>query len=161
MLNRICRVTRKIGRLLTSREKASAVTSSQAGFTMLELLVVLAILGLLATIATPALLNQLGRAKTETARIQIQSLSTAIDLFRLDTGRLPTSGESLAVLRHKPPSLDEWNGPYVTQEASLTDPWGEKYVYKSPGDHGEFDLFSLGADRAVGGTGEDQDVTNW
>lgn len=132
-----------------------------SGFTLLELLVVLAILGLLAAIAVPPLMHYLGQSKTQTARLQVQALSQALDLFRLDVGRYPTQQEGLQSLVVKPSDTDTWDGPYVKKQESLVDPWGFLYHYRIPGEHGEYDLYSLGADNAEGGTGENQDVTNW
>ncbi|MCC7049392.1 MAG: type II secretion system major pseudopilin GspG [Alphaproteobacteria bacterium] len=132
-----------------------------AGFTLMELLVVLVILGLLAAVAAPPVFRSLGKAKTDIAKVQIQSLSTTIDMFRLDVGRYPSQEEGPRALMAKPSGAEGWNGPYVKKESQLVDPWGVPYVYRFPGEHGEFDLFTLGADRASGGTGENQDVANW
>jgi general secretion pathway protein G len=114
------------------------------GFTLIELLVVLAILGLLAAIAVPQVLKYLGRAKEDVVNVQIQSLETSLDLFKLDIDRYPTSQEGLAALVQKPAGLDQWNGPYVTKANSLIDPWGRPYVYQQPGQSGDYDLYSLG-----------------
>jgi general secretion pathway protein G len=132
-----------------------------AGFTLLELLVVLVILGLLAAIAAPRVMNYLGGAKTDAAQIQIQNLSTTLDLYRLDVGRYPSEDEGLEALLRPPSDAAGWNGPYVRQEEMLTDPWGRRYAYRYPGEHLDFDLYTLGADNAEGGEGENQDVTNW
>ena len=134
---------------------------AQAGFTLLELLVVLVILGLLAAIAAPRVMNYLGGAKTDTAAIQVENLATNLDLFRLDVGRYPTEDEGLEALLVQPPGAEGWNGPYVRKEDQIRDPWGRPYAYRYPGEHLEFDLYSLGADAAEGGEGEAQDVTNW
>lgn len=115
-----------------------------SGFTLIELLVVLAILGLLAAIAVPQVLKYLGRAKEDVVNVQIQSLETSLDLFKLDIGRYPTSQEGLAALVQKPAGLDQWNGPYVTKANSLIDPWGRPYVYQQPGQSGDYDLYSRG-----------------
>lgn len=133
----------------------------QSGFTLIELLVVLVILGLLAVIVGPPVFRYLGKAKTDTAKVQIQALSSNLDLYRLDTGRYPSQQEGLLALLKPPATLDGWNGPYIKKEASLIDPWGTPYVYRIPGEHGEYDLLSLGADKAVGGSSESQDVGNW
>jgi general secretion pathway protein G len=133
----------------------------ERGFTLLELLVVLLILGLLATIAAPQVLKYLGGAKFDTARLQVQSLSTNLDLLKLDMGRYPSQEEGLRALVDRPASAERWNGPYVRRQDSLVDPWGVPYGYRFPGQHGEFDLYSLGADKAEGGEGENRDVTNW
>jgi general secretion pathway protein G len=138
-----------------------ARTRREAGFTLIELLVVLAILGLIVALVTPQVLKYLGRAKTDTARIEIQNLSSALDLYHLDMSRYPSQQEGLAALLEPPPGANSWNGPYLKQRKLPTDPWGRPYLYRQPGDHGEFDLFSLGADNAPGGAGENQDVTNW
>jgi general secretion pathway protein G len=134
---------------------------SQSGFTLIELLVVLVILSLLATVAVPQVLKYLGGAKTDAAKVQIQSLATNLDLYRLDTGRYPSQQEGLGALVERPASTEKWNGPYVTKREMLLDPWGRPYVYRQPGQHGAYDLYTLGADNAPGGEGEDQDVTNW
>ena len=124
-----------------------------AGFTLIELLVTLAILALLATLATPPVLNYLASAKTDTAKIQIDNLGAALDLYRLDVGRYPTQEEGITALIERPQSAESWNGPYVKKAESLTDPWGEPYIYVIPGDHGDYDLYSLGADQVEGGEG--------
>ena len=131
------------------------------GFTLLELLVVLAILGLLASIAAPQLIGHLGGAKTSTARLQVQNLSTTLDLYRLQTGHYPSENQGLSALVEKPLGEAVWDGPYLKRRDALMDPWGRPWVYRSPGRHGAFDLYSLGADNREGGEGESQDVTNW
>lgn len=131
------------------------------GFTLIELLVVLVILGLLATVAVPQVLKYLGGAKTDAAKIQLQSLESNLDLFRLDVGRYPSQQEGLAALVERPPGAERWNGPYVKKREMLLDPWGRPYLYRVPGEHGEYDLYTLGADNAPGGEGENRDVTNW
>jgi general secretion pathway protein G len=134
---------------------------SQRGFTLIELLVVLVILGLIASFAVPQVMNYLGRAKTDAAAIQVQRLSGVLDLYRLDVGRYPTSQESLLALVERPDNASRWNGPYLKTADGLNDPWGRIYVYRQPGEHGDFDLYSLGADGQEGGEGENEDVTNW
>lgn len=131
------------------------------GYTLVELLVVLAILGLLVALAAPRVINYLGSAKTDTARIQIEKLGGVLDLYRLEIGRYPTEQEGLESLIERPPQLDAWNGPYLKNRESLTDPWGRPYSYRSPGEHGDYDLYTLGSDGKEGGDDEDQDVTNW
>lgn len=132
-----------------------------AGFTMLELLVVLLILGLIAAFAVPQVMKYVGGAKSSAAKIQIQNLSTVLDLYRLDVGRYPTSEEGLRALRERPADGGKWNGPYVKKAESLIDPWGNEYRFRSPGEHGDFDLSSLGADNTEGGDGEDRDLKSW
>jgi general secretion pathway protein G len=135
--------------------------SRTAGFTLLELLVVLVILGLLAAVATPQVLKYLSRARTQSAALQIHNLSTALDLYRLDVGRYPSEEEGLISLVEAPTTTANWNGPYVKTREMLKDPWGHPYHYRIPGEHGDYDLSSWGADNAVGGEGENQDVISW
>jgi general secretion pathway protein G len=125
------------------------------------LLVVLAILGLLIGLVAPPVIRYLGRAKTDVAKVDIHNLESALDLYRLDLGRYPTQAEGLPALVEKPAGLEHWQGPYLKQKTVPADPWGHPYHYRIPGEHGEFDLYSLGADDASGGTGENQDITNW
>ncbi len=133
----------------------------EAGFTLLELLVVLAIMGLLAAIVGPQVIRYLGSSKSQTAAVQARNIATALNLFRLDAGRYPTEAEGLGALIKAPASLPAWNGPYLPEENAVVDPWGNPYKMKAPGDHGEVDVFSYGADNAPGGTGEAKDVGNW
>ena len=133
----------------------------EAGFTLLELLVVLAILGLLAAIVAPQVLRYLGTSRTQTAKVQIANIDAALDHFKLDVGRYPTPEEGLAGLVKASPGALNWNGPYLSKEAALTDPWGQRYLYAEPGKHGDVDVYSLGSDRAEGGSGEAKDVGNW
>ncbi len=132
----------------------------QPGFTLMELLVVLAILGLLMSLVGPRVLNQLGGAKTKTAALQIKDLEQALEMYKLDVGRFPSTSEGLSALVEKPSSATGWNGPYLKSEVPL-DPWNREYNYKQPGDHGEFDIFSYGQNGSEGGEGEDADVGNW
>ncbi len=132
-----------------------------AGFTLLELLVVLTILGLLAALAGPQVMGLLGGAKTKAAKLQIETLETVLDLYKLDVGSYPTTGQGLAALLVKPDGVDRWNGPYLKKPDGAVDPWSRPYGYRSPGKHGAVDIFTLGADQREGGSGEDQDVTNW
>lgn len=134
---------------------------SQSGFTLLELLVVLAILGLLAAIVGPQVIKYLGSSKTQTASVQVKNVAAALELFRLDAGRYPSPQESLDALVKPPPSVPVWNGPYLPQASALIDPWQNRYRFKVPGEHGEIDVYSLGSDNASGGTGEAKDVGNW
>jgi general secretion pathway protein G len=131
------------------------------GFTLVELLVVLAILGLLATLVGPRVMSTLSGAKTKTARIQIEDLSGALDIYRLEVGRYPTTDQGLQALVEKPSDAQSWNGPYLKKNQVPTDPWGFEYQYRSPGEHGPYDLWALGADNRQGGEGEDQDVFGW
>ncbi len=132
-----------------------------AGFTLLELLVVLAILGLLAAIVAPQVLKYLGSSRTQTAKVQIQNLSAAAELYRLDVGRYPTPQEGLGSLVAAPSTAEGWNGPYIQKQTALSDPWGQPYLYRAPGTHGDIDIYTLGSDKAEGGSGEAKDVGNW
>lgn len=132
-----------------------------AGFTLLELLVVLAIMALLAAIIAPQVLKYLGSSRTQTAKVQIQNVTSALQLFRLDVGRYPSPQEGLNALVTAPTTAPNWNGPYLRTLEALRDPWGNPYHYVVPGKHGEVDVYSLGADNAEGGAAEDQDVNNW
>ncbi|HSR72824.1 MAG TPA: type II secretion system major pseudopilin GspG [Kiloniellales bacterium] len=132
-----------------------------AGFTLVELLVVLVILGLIMAFAAPRVIQYLGGAKTDAAKIQIERLSNVLDLYRLEVGRYPDEQMGLDALIERPPDVETWNGPYLRNADSLTDPWGRPYIYRYPGEHGEFDLYSLGADGREGGEGENQDLTSW
>ncbi|HXC56387.1 MAG TPA: type II secretion system major pseudopilin GspG [Rhizomicrobium sp.] len=136
------------------------IRHGEDGYTLVELLVVLAILGLLATIATTQVLRYFASAKMSTAHAQIESFSSALDLYKLDMGRYPTSQEGLEALKAKPPTADNWNGPYVKNTTSLNDPWGNPYTYVSPGRHGEFDLSSNGPNGATS-NGADPPVRSW
>ncbi len=135
--------------------------TDQRGFTLVELLVVLVILGLIAAFAAPQVIKYLGRAKTDAARIQIERLSGVLDLYRLEVGGYPATDEGLQALMEQPPDAEMWNGPYLKKADVLNDPWGRPYIYQSPGEHGDFDLSTLGADGSDGGDGEDQDLTSW
>ena len=133
----------------------------QSGFTLLELLVVLTILGLLAVIATPRVLQYLSGAKSKTAIIQVEQLGGALDLYRLDVGRYPTEQEGIIALIERPADAPRWNGPYVKRKEMLADPWGGAFLYRSPGQHGPYDIYSLGADNQEGGEGENKDIVSW
>jgi len=151
----------KLRKRLRAVRSVTCDTGAEDGFTLIELLVVLVILGMIVAFVTPQVLHYLSRAKSDSAHIQIENIAGALDLYRLDVGRYPTENEGLAALVERPAGLSSWNGPYIKQKAVPLDPWGHAYIYKIPGDHGEYDLYSLGADDAPGGSGENQDVTNW
>jgi len=133
----------------------------EGGFTLLELLVVLAILGMLAAIAAPRVIAYLGSARADTARVQMSNIATALDLYRLEAGRYPSQADGLRALVEKPAGAAAWNGPYLQRKDAVIDPWGRPYEYRLPGEHGDFDVFTLGADGAPGGEGDDSDVTSW
>src|SRR3989338_2875961 len=133
----------------------------QHGFTLIELLVVLVILGLLASLAGPKVMNYLGGAKSDSAKLQVEEFGASLDLFKLETGRYPSSQEGLQALVQAPSGLTCWNGPYLKKKTVPKDPWGNEYRYVSPGQHGSYDLSSLGADNREGGDGENKDLTSW
>lgn len=134
--------------------------SRHHGFTLLELLVVMVIIGLLAGYVGPKLFAQIGRSEVKIARAQIDGFQKALDQFRLDTGHYPATEQGLASLRAKPGDEAKWGGPYLAK-AVPKDPWGHDYVYRSPGEHGEYDLLSMGRDGRPGGEGEDADLVSW
>ncbi|WP_240770694.1 type II secretion system major pseudopilin GspG [Neptunomonas sp. XY-337] len=136
------------------------VYRAQSGITLVEMLVVLAIIGLLAGLVGPAVLNQLGGAKSKTAAVQIKDFEQSLEMFKLDVGRFPTTDEGLDALVNKPSSATGWNGPYL-KSGVPQDPWKRAYGYRYPGQKGEMDIFSLGQDGAPGGDGENADVGNW
>lgn len=131
----------------------------ERGFTLIELLIVMIILGLLAALVAPKMFQKVGSSKQKAAKAQISMIGTALDAFRLDLGRYPSSEEGLDGLR-KNPGAGTWDGPYLSKDIP-SDPWGRAYVYRSPGEHGDYDLYSLGADGQDGGEGENADVTSW
>lgn len=143
-----------------SRKTRSAKDKTK-GFTLLELLVVLTILGLLAALAGPQLMSLLGGAKTKAARLQVERLETVLDLYKLDVGVYPSSEQGLAALLDQPDGVEAWNGPYLKKADGLLDPWKKPFNYRYPGEHGPHDIFSFGADGREGGSGEDRDVTSW
>jgi len=132
----------------------------QDGFTLLELLVVMVIIGLLAGFVAPRYFAQVGKSQAKVAKAQINSLEQALDQFRLDVGRYPTTEEGLVAINVAPPSVEGWSGPYL-KKAVPADPWGRPYVYEQPGHNAEIDLMSFGRDGRQGGTGEDADIVNW
>jgi general secretion pathway protein G len=133
----------------------------ERGFTLVEILVVITIIGLIMGLVGPRVLNYLTESKVKAAKIQIESFGSALDLFFLDTGRYPNSSEGLTALVQRPGSIPAWNGPYLKGGAVPTDPWGNPYIYRAPGQRGAYDLSSNGADGQEGGTGTAADITNW
>lgn len=152
--------------LSTSERACSKVAArtlairKMAAFTLLELLVVVAIIGLLAGYVGPKYFGQLGKAEIKVARAQIDAMEKALDQYRLDVGRYPTTEQGLNALILQPSGVSKWAGPYL-KKGLPPDPWDKPYLYKSPGEHGEVDIFSYGRDGTPGGTGEDADITNW
>ncbi len=131
-----------------------------SGFTLLELLVVMVIIGLLAGYVGPKYFAQIGKSEAKAARAQIDALEKALDQYRLDAGRYPTTDQGLTALMTRPADESKWLGPYLKKAVPM-DPWGHPYQYKCPGEHGDFDLFSLGKDGQPGGNDEAADITNW
>lgn len=139
---------------------ASFRLSISRGFTLLELLVVLVILGLLAGYVAPRYFSQVGKSEVTTARAQIGALEKALDQYRIDTGHYPAMEQGLAALNVRPAEEPRWSGPYL-KKAVPADPWGKPYQYRMPGEHSEVDVFSFGRDGAAGGSGDDADIGNW
>ena len=131
-----------------------------AGFTLLELLVVMVIIGLLASYVGPKYFGQVGKSEIKTAMAQIDAFGKALDQYRLDTGHYPATELGLNALIARPPNEPKWAGPYLTK-AVPPDPWGNAYLYRAPGEHGDYDLLSLGKDGQPGGVGDAVDITNW
>jgi general secretion pathway protein G len=145
-------------RLAASR--FTSVRNNSTGFTLIELIVVVIIIGLLAGLVLPQFIRQEEKAKLKATQAQIELFGTALDTFRLDVGRYPSTDEGLQALRQKPGALERWDGPYLKKELPA-DPWGKPYVYRSPGEHGPYDLISYGADGVPGGDGDNRDITSW
>jgi len=134
---------------------------AERGFTLVELLVVLVILGLMVAFAAPRVIKYVGGAKTDSARIQIERLGGVLDLYRLEVGSYPSQDQGLEALIEQPAGAEAWNGPYLKKADALKDPWGTPYIYRMPGEHGAYDLYTLGADGQEGGEGEQKDITSW
>jgi general secretion pathway protein G len=134
---------------------------NEDGFTLVELLVVLGIIALLAAMVAPQVIRYLGSARSETAGVQLKNIESALELYYLDTGKYPDEFAGLKSLIEAPAATQGWRGPYLKRTSGLLDPWGKPYIYKQPGEHGNFDLSSLGRDGAAGGEGEDQDLVSW
>lgn len=130
------------------------------GFTLIEILIVMVIIGLLAALVGPRMFGKVGKSKQKAAKAQISLLETALDTYRLDVGKYPTTDMGLEVLRIKPDDLENWDGPYLPKEIPL-DPWGKPYEYRSPSEHGDYEIVSYGADNSPGGEGEETDITSW
>lgn len=141
------------------RGRWQLVGGAESGFSLIELLIVMVILGLLASLVGPKMFGKLGMAKQKTAKTQIEMLMTALDAYRLDVGHYPSQQDGLQVLVRNP-GADGWAGPYLAKDVP-TDPWKNPYTYQNPGEHGEVDIFTLGSDNAPGGDGEKADVGSW
>ena len=134
--------------------------TKRKAFTLVEILIVITIIALMASLVAPKLFSKLESSKQKIAKTQIHLIENALDSFRLDVGRYPTTEEGLRVLWENPGNIEGWDGPYLPKPVK-EDPWGHPYIYKSPGEHGEYDLYSLGADGKPGGKGENKDITSW
>lgn len=144
-----------------TRKKVPKGRHSERGMTLLELLVVLAILALVVGIAAPRVIGYLGKAKSDTALLQMRQLVSGLNLYRLDVGRYPSEQEGLEALITQPAGAERWRGPYIDRAEGIKDPWGRVYGYKLPGEHGEVDLVTYGADGQPGGNDEDRDIGSW
>ncbi len=145
---------------MNNQEKMN-VLKSRAGFTLIELMVVMIILGLLAALVVPRMFGRVGEAKQKAAYSQIELFGTALDSFRLDTGRYPTSAEGLEALVGQSSGVEDWNGPYLKKIEIPLDPWNNEYHYESPGKNGDYDIISYGADKSAGGEKENKDIVSW
>jgi general secretion pathway protein G len=147
---------------MSQREGAAAEFHRRTGhgFTLLELLVVIVIIGLLAGLVAPRYFDQVSKSNTKIARAQIDALDKALDQYRLDVGAYPSTEQGLEALNARPQNLERWAGPYL-KKAVPNDPWGARFIYKAPGEHGDYDLSSYGSDGQPGGVGEAADVTSW
>ena len=144
-------------RLGPRRKNAARRSSRLRGYTLTEMLVVIAIIGLISAVVIPQTIGQLGKAQSRAAKLQAQSLAAAVEVFSGDNGRLPTDEEGLQVLVVRPTSADNWNGPYIHSKAQLRDPWGHPYRYVASGS--AFTISTLGADNKAGGDGADRDIS--
>ena len=145
--------------MLAQKESVKRKKTDSRGFTLIELLIVMVIIGLLASLVAPTMFKKVGGAKRKTARAQIELLGTALDSYRLDNDVYPTTEQGLEALRVKPEGANNWDGPYLPKDVPQ-DPWGNPYVYKGPGDHGDYDLSSYGVGQA-GGEGDAADINSW
>jgi len=135
-------------------------SKKEQGFTLIELLIVMIILGLLAALVGPRMFGKVGSSKQKSAKAQISLFETAIDTYRLEVGKFPTTEQGLQALRVCPDGVIKWDGPYLPKDVPL-DPWGNPYTYKYPGEHGDYEIVSYGADGRAGGEKEDADIVSW
>jgi general secretion pathway protein G len=153
-------MSNRCARMSEARRRRS-VRYGERGFTLVEILVVITIIGLIMGLVGPRVLNYLTESKAKAAKIQIESFSSALDLYFLDNGRYPSSSEGLTALVQRPGSTMTWNGPYLKGAVVPNDPWGNPYQYRAPGQHGTYDIMSYGADGTEGGTGTAADIVSW
>jgi len=146
---------------IAERRRPRTRRRGERGFTLVEILVVITIIGLIMGLVGPRVLNYLTESKAKAAKIQIESFASALDLFFLDAGRYPSGSEGLTALVQRPGSISGWNGPYLKGGLVPADPWGNPYIYRSPGQRGAYDIVSFGADGQEGGTGTAGDITSW
>src|SRR6516164_10357440 len=158
-LNNIDRLFVARSRVTHAQRALDRRYASQHGFTLVEVLVVITIIGLIMGLIGPRVLNYLSESRVKAAKIQLQSFSSALDLFYLDAGRFPSSAEGLAVLVQRTPGVAAWNGPYLKGGAVPNDPWNHAYVYRSPGERGPYDIMSYGSDGQEGGSGLAADIS--
>jgi general secretion pathway protein G len=147
-----------VNQLLTRNRRSSFRRTLERGFTLVEMLVVISIIALIMALVGPRVLNFLGESKVKAAKIQIASLESALDLYALDTGQYPSSSDGLDALMHRPGGVTSWSGPYLKGNEVPNDPWGRPYVYRSPGEHGPYDIVSYGPKGQEGGTAE---INSW
>jgi general secretion pathway protein G len=150
-----------MGERLIPRSRSRRRRHGQHGFTLVEILVVITIIALIMSLVGPRVLNYLSDSKVKAAKIQIESLASAVELYYLDTGQYPSSSEGLNSLALRPGSVTGWNGPYLKGNGIPNDPWGHPYLYRTPGQNGPYQISSLGADGQEGGTGSAADIFSW
>ena len=158
-LNNIDRLFVARNRVTHARRALDRRYASQQGFTLVEMLVVITIIGLIMGLIGPRVLNYLSESRVKAAKIQLQSFASALDLFYLDAGRFPSTAEGLAALVQRTPGVSAWNGPYLKGGAVPSDPWSHAYVYRAPGEHGPYDIVSYGSDGQEGGSGTAADIS--
>jgi general secretion pathway protein G len=146
---------------MPARPRKTATRAGERGYSLLELLVVLAILGLIIAIAAPRVIGYFDASKAKTAQIQISNIAAALDLYYLANGAYPSEQQGLKALVEKPEAVQSWDGPYLNRADGIIDPWDRPYLYKQPGTHGKFDVSTLGADGKEGGEAEDRDLGSW
>ncbi|HWX82164.1 MAG TPA: type II secretion system major pseudopilin GspG [Xanthobacteraceae bacterium] len=152
-------MSKKISAEIFHRRARGDARQGERGFTLVEMLVVITIIGLIMGLIGPRVLNYLSESKVKAAKIQMQSFSSALDLFNLDAGRYPSTAEGLAALVRRTPGVEAWNGPYLRGGSVPNDPWNHPYIYRAPGQHGAYDIMSYGADGQEGGTGVAADIS--